>query len=66
MIKSKLAVLMAQNGYRTIKKVSEATGISRTTLTALYYNKCSGIQFETLEKLCKLFGCVVGELLEHQ
>lgn len=63
MIKSNLAVIMAQKGYRTIKKVSEETGISRTTLTALYYNKCTGIQFDTLEKLCDALTCEVGELL---
>lgn len=63
MIESSLSVLMAKNGYRTIKRVSAETGISRTTLTTLYYNKGKGIDFSTLEKLCRLFRCDVGDIL---
>ena len=36
-----------------ITKVSNDTKISRPALTALYYNTSNGIQFETLDKLCK-------------
>ena len=32
--------------------VHKATGISRPTLAALYYDKSKGIRFDTLNKLC--------------
>lgn len=51
MIKCNLAVLLAERNLR-ISKVSEDTGISRTTLTALSNNYSQGIQFDTLNKLC--------------
>lgn len=63
MIKSNLPMLMAQTGCRSINKISKATGISRTTLTALYYSKCNGIQYDTLDKLCVFFDCQIGDIL---
>jgi putative transcriptional regulator len=44
-------LLFAERNLR-ITKVSEDTGISRTTLTALSNNTNQGIQFDTLNKLC--------------
>ena len=51
MIKSNLAVLMAERGLK-IADVYYDTGISKTTLMALSENKGKGIQFETIDKLC--------------
>lgn len=51
MIKCNLAVLLAERGLK-LTTVSNDTGISRTTLTALANNKNSGIQFDTLNTLC--------------
>lgn len=51
MIKCNLAVLLAERGLK-ITKVSNDTGISRTTLTSLMNNYSSGIQFDTLNTLC--------------
>lgn len=65
MIKSNLPILMAQKGCRILSKVSKATSISRTTLTAIYYGTCKGIQYETLNKLCVFFDCQVGDLLVY-
>ena len=47
-----LAVLLAQRRL-TISKVSQDTGISRTTLTALTGGRAKGIQFDTLNALCQ-------------
>ena len=51
MIRSNLAVLLAERGLK-ISKVSADTGITRVTLTALVNNSNQGIQFDTLDKLC--------------
>lgn len=64
MIKIKLAEFMAKRKCRNINKISAETGISRTTLTNLYYDKSTGIQFDTLEKLCEYFSCRIGDLIE--
>lgn len=51
MIRCNLSILLAERGL-TISQVSEDTGISRTTLTALAKNRNSGIQLETINTLC--------------
>lgn len=55
MIKTNLAVLMAERGLK-IADVYEATGISKTTLMAISENTGKGIQYETMDKLCNYFG----------
>ena len=51
MIKCNLAVLLAERNIK-ISDMSRETGISRTTLTSIYYNTSKGIQFDTLEAIC--------------
>lgn len=62
MIDNNLAVMLAQR-LEKISDVSKATGISRTTLTSIYYKKCKSISNETLEKLCSYLDCDVGCLV---
>lgn len=47
-----------------ISQISKDTGISRTTLTNLYYKRSGSISGRVLNSLCQYFGCTVGELLE--
>ena len=47
-----LAVLLAERRL-TLSRVAQDTGISRTTLTALTGRSAKGIQFDTLNRLCK-------------
>lgn len=51
----------------TIQDVHEKTGLNRNTISNLYHEKVSRIDFETMEKLCQLFGCQPGpgELFEY-
>ncbi len=55
-------------GERKMKmsELSRKTGISKNALSDLYYEKVKAIRFDTLEKICKALGCVVGELIEYQ
>lgn len=64
MIRINLAVVMAKKRIYSLTPISEATGISRTTLTALYYEKGKGVQFDTIEKICNYLNIQVGELIE--
>ena len=63
MIKCHLSQLMGIHKQK-VADVARATGLNRSTVTALYDEKATRIDLETIEKLCKHFGCGVGELLE--
>ncbi|UOF90794.1 helix-turn-helix transcriptional regulator [Fodinisporobacter ferrooxydans] len=66
MIKSNLAKLMANKKIRSISELSKRTGLSRTTLTAIYFDKNNGIQYNTLDSLLRFFDADVGELLMRE
>lgn len=63
MIKCNLSELMGKHKM-TIQDVHEKTGLNRNTISNLYHEKVTRIDFDTIGKLCKLFNCEVGELLE--
>lgn len=48
---------------KTFTEIHNETGISRNTLTSLGNGKSKGIQFDTLDKLCKSLNCSVSELI---
>lgn len=52
MLKSNLRVKLAENGLK-ISRVYNDTGISRSTLTALVSGDPKGIQFDTINTLCR-------------
>jgi putative transcriptional regulator len=62
-LKSNLHKLMGDRKIRNISELSDATGITRKTLTRLYDDKGTAIEFETVIKLCAFFECNVGDLL---
>lgn len=61
MIQCRLSTLMGQNRY-SIQDVHELTGLSRNTISNLYNDKATRVDYDTVGKLCKLFKCNVGEL----
>ena len=62
-IKSNFSTLLGEKRIR-ISDVSRNTGISRQTLTILYYGRGTAISYEVLGKLCRYLNCSVGDLLE--
>ena len=64
MIDNKFSIALAKKLIK-ISDISKATGISRTTLTSLYYRRSKYISFEVLDKLCKYLECSVAELFEY-
>lgn len=58
-----LSTLMGQSRY-SIQDVHTKTGLARSTVTQLYHDKATRIDFETIEKLCYLFNCEINDLLE--
>ncbi|MFF2752766.1 helix-turn-helix domain-containing protein [Psychrobacillus sp. NPDC058041] len=64
LIHCNLRVLMAERGLN-IQKVKDQTTLSRTTISNLYNNIGSGIQFGTLRELCELLKCQPGDLFTY-
>lgn len=62
MIKCNLSALMGAKKLKISDVVNE-TGINRSTVTRLYHETTTRIDFETLETLCKFFDCEPGDLL---
>lgn len=61
-VRSNLSTLMGAKRY-SIKDVHEKTGLSRTTISSLYNDRATRIDYDTIGKLCELFDCNVGSLL---
>lgn len=45
-----------------MQDVHEKTGLSRTTIAQLYHDKATRVDYETIEKLCRLFDCGIADL----
>ena len=58
----KLSTLMGMSRY-TIQDVHEKTGLSRSTISLLYHDRATRIDYDTVEKLCGLFNCQISDLL---
>ncbi|MBG21941.1 MAG: XRE family transcriptional regulator [Idiomarinaceae bacterium] len=63
MIKCSFAELLGARKLK-IADVVRDTGINRSTLTRLYHETTSRIDFDTLETLCRYLECEIGELLK--
>ncbi len=65
MIRCHLSRLMGEHKMN-IADVARETGLNRNTITLLYRETASRIELETIDKLCDLFNCKVGDLLERE
>ncbi len=63
MIRCHLSTLMGRDKLR-ISDVAKNTGLNRSTVTALYNETATRIDLPSVESLCNLFRCQVGELFE--
>ncbi|EPJ95153.1 helix-turn-helix domain-containing protein [Pseudomonas psychrophila] len=64
MIRCHLARMMGEHKMR-IADVAREAGLSRATVTLLYKETAQKVDLEALEKLCELFDCQLGDLLER-
>ena len=63
-IRCHLPGLMQQHRLR-ISDVARATGLNRSTITSLCRQRATRIELPALDRLCTLFQCHVGDLLEQ-
>lgn len=64
MIRCHLSRLMGEHKLKVID-VARETGLHRNTITLLYKETASRVDLETMDKLCALFNCEVGDLFEY-
>lgn len=63
MIRCHLARMMGEHKMRIADVVRE-TGLSRNTVTLMYKETAQKVDLDAIERLCALFKCQVGDLLE--
>lgn len=61
-VRNNLRVLMAK-AKMNIQDVSDATGLSRKSISKLYHEESIQITFDVIAKICTLFNCEPGDLL---
>jgi putative transcriptional regulator len=64
MIRCNLSTLMGRDKLRIVD-VARLTGLNRSTIAALYKETATRVDLPAIGQLCRLFGCQVGDLLEH-
>jgi len=62
MIRCRLSTYMGREKL-TMVEVAKKIGVHRNTISLLYKEDAKKVDLETLEKLCDLFGCSVGDML---
>ena len=63
MLKNNLSAIMGAKRIK-IYELEKISGISRSTITRLYYNQTNTVSFNTIENICKALNCTPGVLFE--
>lgn len=63
-IRARLREMLEKRGMAQTE-LQLRSGLGYSTINALYHEKTERIEFATLEKLCHVLGCRVGDLLEY-
>lgn len=61
-MKNNFRVLLAKK-RKKVSEIHEVTGISKSTLTSLYYERTKNPETETLLKIANYLGVTIDELL---
>ncbi len=64
-IKNRFSGLIGEKRVR-VTTIAKETGISRTTLTNLYYGRSGYISFDVLDKLCRYLKCGVDDIFAYE
>lgn len=64
MICVNLDVMMAKRKI-SLGELSEKVGITQANLSILKNNKAKAIRFSTLDAICRVLDCSIGDILEY-
>jgi putative transcriptional regulator len=62
-IMNRVSELAQERGWTTIDQFARETGFAYTTAHALWRNRTTRIDYETLARLCDVFGVEPGDIL---
>lgn len=74
MVRSRLKVLIYERNTArvragesplTVREIAALTGLSTSVVSGLMTNRTERVDFKTLDKLCAVFKCEPGDLLER-
>lgn len=64
MIKNNLSRILGEQRLK-MSDLCRISGLSRSAVERLYHDKTGGIDFDTLDKLCKALECTPNDLFEY-
>ncbi|MDM0091652.1 helix-turn-helix transcriptional regulator [Variovorax sp. J22G40] len=64
MIRIHLSRLMGENKEK-LADLIRSTGLARNTVAALYRESTTRLDLDTLNAICRHYGCTIAELLEY-
>ena len=64
-IRVRLRELLEQRGMAQTE-LQAKTGLGYSTINALYHGKTERVEFATLDVLCDVLDCEIGDLLERE
>jgi len=64
-IRSNVRFWMHKAGFKSVASLSRQVGLSPLGLTNLMKGKTKGIEFRTLDALCRALGCGPGDLFSY-
>lgn len=64
MIRIRIDKIVEKMG-KNLSDIARETGINRNTIQSLALGKVNGIKFETLEKLCSVYGLTIADILDR-
>ena len=64
MVRCHLSRMMGEKKMKIVD-VARETGLHRNTITLLYNETATRLDLETIDSLCRLFDCKVGDIFEY-
>ena len=64
MVRCHLSELLERRGVK-IAELAREIGLNRSTITALCKNSATRVELPVVDRLCRYFGCRVGDLFEY-
>mgnify|MGYP002468299236 FL=1 len=63
-IHCRLSTLLGEKRIK-MAELSRMTGVSKTTINAMYHDRVRKIDYGVLERICKVLECKLSDVLEY-